>query len=79
MANLNPKCKKAVGFNEGNLGRELHQLADSKLNTYMANLKKSPLLLQQLQTTQRMEREELRVSPDRVIDHFTSASMKKGK
>ena len=58
--------QKAVGFNEGNLGGELHQLADGKLNTYMANLKKSPLLLQQLQTTQRTEKEELCISPNHV-------------
>lgn len=44
------KMQKAVGFNKGNLDRELHQLADGKLNSYTVNLKKTRLLLQQLQT-----------------------------
>lgn len=58
--------QKAVGFNKGNLDGELHQLADGKLNSYTVNLKKTPLLLQQLQTTQRTEGEELCISPDHV-------------
>jgi len=59
--------QKAVSINEGNLGGELHQLADSKLNNCRANLKKSPLLPQQRHTTQRMEKQEFCISPDHVI------------
>lgn len=42
------KIQKDIGSKEGSFGVEFHQFADSRLNTFKANMENTPLLLQQL-------------------------------